>query len=135
MILTGCAALTTIIVDNYNSFSENLASLPPWAVELNKSIDTQIIGTIINIIETKGGDLTLHIQIDKILTKGKSEMIAKSNALKLRVHKQIHKELINSYTRNSKTSNNTSYLISLKTKEDNGIEHLEIVTIDPYIAE
>ena len=107
IILTGCAALTTIIVDNYNSFSENLASLPPWAVELNRSIDTQIIGTIINIIQTKGGDITLYIQIDKHLTKGKSKMIAKSKVLKLRVHKQMHKELINSYARNSKTSNSS----------------------------
>ena len=135
IILSGYAALTAMIMDNHSTFITKQASLPPWAVELNRSIDAQIIGTIINIIETKGGDITLHIQIDKHLTKGKSKVIAKSKVLKLRVHKQMHKELINSYTRNSKTRNNSSYLISLKAKEDDSIEHLELVTIDPYIAE
>ena len=54
IIFTGCAALTAIILDNDNTLTKQLGSLPPWAAELNQNIDTQVIGKIIKIIETSG---------------------------------------------------------------------------------
>ena len=135
IIFTGCAALTAIILDNNNTFTKKLESLPPWAVELNQNIDAQVIGKIIKIIEQGQKELTLYIQVDKHLTKGKGNKNTRPNSLELKIYKQMHKELINSYARNTSINSNSSYLISFKEKYIDNIKYLELVTIDPYVAD
>lgn len=134
-MFTGCAALATLIVDNYKTFSRNLTSLPPWAVEINQNINIQVIGKIIKVVETNNKDLTLYIQIEKYLTKGKADKIEKGKGLKLRVYKQMHKELIYSYARNNLIGNDSNYLISFKTSNNEKVEYQELVTIDQYVTE
>ena len=135
VILTGCAALTAIIMDNHSTLITKQASLPPWAVELNQNIDTQVIGKIIEIIEDKSEESTLQIQIDKYLTNSKSKKITQAKKLSLRVNKEVHKELITRLEKNSSITSNSSYLISFKEKNDGKVKYLELVTIDPYISE
>ena len=135
IILSGYAALTAIIMDYHSTFITKQASLPPWAVELNQNIDTQVIGKIIKIIEDKSKKPTLYIQIHKYLTNSKSKKITQAKKLSLRVNKKVHKELINSLEKNSSTTSNSSYLISFKEKNDGKVKYLELVTIDPYISE
>ena len=135
VILTGYAALTAILMDNHSTFITKQASLPPWAVELNQNIDTQVIGKIIEIIEEKSEESTLHIQIDKYLTNSKSKKITQAKKLSLRVNKEVHKELITRLEKNSSITSNSSYLISFKEKNDGKVKYLELVTIDPYISE
>ena len=101
VILAGCAALTAIIMDNHSTFITKQASLPPWAVELNQNIDTQVIGKVIEIIEDKSEECIIHIQIDKYLTNSKSKKITQAKKLSLRVNKKAHKELITSLKKNS----------------------------------
>ena len=122
-------------MDNHSTFITKQASLPPWAVELNQNIDTQVIGKIIEIIEDKSEEPTLHIQIDKYLTNSKSKKIAQAKKLSLRVNKEVHKELITSLEKNSSVTSKSSYLISFKEKNDGKVKYLELVTIDPYISE
>lgn len=135
IIFTGCAALTAIILDNDNTLTKQLGSLPPWAAELNQNIDAQVIGKIIKIIEKRRKELTLYIQVDKYLTKGKGNENTRPNSLELKIYNQAHKELINSYARNTSIDSNRSYLISFKEKHIDDIKYLELVTIDPYEAD
>ena len=135
IILSGYAALTAIIMDSHSIFITKQASLPPWAVELNRNIDTQVIGKIIEIIENKSEESTLHIQIDKYLTNSKSKKITQAKKLSLRVNKEVHKELMTSLEKNSSIKSNSSYLISFKEENDGKVKYLELVTIDRYISE
>ena len=135
VILAGCAALTAIIMDNHSTFITKQASLPPWAVELNQNIDSQVTGKIKKIVETKNNYFTLYIRVEEYLTKDKGNKNTKEKDLKLRVYKQVHRELINSYTRNTSITNDSIYLISFEAKKDESIEYLELITIDPYITE
>ena len=135
LVLSGCATLSTIFVDNYSTNIKNLESLPPWAVELNQNIDSQVTGKIKKIVETKNNYFTLYIRVEEYLTKDKGNKNTKEKDLKLRVYKQVHRELINSYTRNTSITNDSIYLISFEAKKDESIEYLELITIDPYITE
>lgn len=122
-------------MDNHSTFITKKASLPPWAVELNQNIDTQVIGKIIEFIEDKNKESTLHIQIDKYLTNSKSKKITQAKKIGLRVNKEVHKELITRLEKNSSIASNSSYLISFKEINDGKVKYLELVTIDAYISE
>ena len=135
IILSGYAALTAITMDNHSTFITKQASLPPWAVELNQNIDTQVIGKIIEIIEDKSEESTVHIQIDKYLTNSKSKKITQAKKLSLIVNKEVHKELTTRLKKYSSITSNSSYLISFKEKNDGRVKYLELVTIDLYISE
>ena len=110
-----------------------ISALPPWAEELNRDIDGQLIGSIIEIEKsTKGNSISLYIKVSAHLNYQNYPNTEKGTKTKLRIYDKKQKERIESLI-TKPTSNETEYIISFKVIREKGAESLELITIDPYI--
>ena len=110
-----------------------LSALPPWAEELNRDIDGQLIGRIIEIEKSaKRNSISLYVKISQHLNHQNYPDTGKGTKIKLRIYDKKQKERIESLI-TKPTSNDTEYIISFKVIREKGAESFELITIDPYI--
>ena len=111
-----------------------LSALPPWAEELDKDIDGQIIGRILNVeSHTDKRFASMNVIVKAHLNPNDNRAKGKDYRMIIRIYNKKDIERIQSLIMKS-TGKDSDYIISFKTIKKDGAEWFKLMTIDPYIG-
>ena len=134
IIPTSCASLALLNSSKQNVIHNKLlTALPPWAEELNRSIDGQVVGSIIDIKKSKNdAAMTLCVRVNKYIKQTNISDRRKGTNLNIKVYNKIQAERIERLASEGKIGKKMEYIISFKITRKDEIKLHELITIDLY---
>ena len=132
ILVPGVAAIALLTTFKTALHEQTLAALPPWAEELNKKIDGQVIGILENIkYNDENNTLSLHVEIKQYLNPADSGGEKKSKTIEISVYNERQVKRVKSLTSGKNRIKDKYFLFSYKAIRGRE-EQFELITIDEY---